>query len=199
MKITPFALCTASLFLWSCDGSDETQRADSPSDLYDATVTPPGELGVPGAPTPVSEVRIPQDFVESVASNNKFEIEASRKAVDHARSEDIRKLANNMVEEHEKAQSQLQTAIDAADRDLNFSSTLDPLQQANLDELDRAGDDFDTTFLHQQKDAHSEALSLLNDYAARGDIAALREHAEAAATVVGKHLQRITQLQAQNL
>lgn len=196
MKISNFALCSASLLLWSCDANDATPDIEEPQNVYDATVPSPKNVAESGSPVPISNVRTPQAFVNTVAASNLFEITAARKALDHAGKDSIRTFANNLIEEHEKAQAELETAVNAADRELEFSPELDPAQQANLDILDQAGDDFDTVYLQQQNAAHSDSLSLLNDYAARGDIPSLREHAEAAAMTVSKHLKKVTELQA---
>jgi putative membrane protein len=63
-----------------------------------------------------------------------------------------------------------------------------PNHQAMLDQLRAAGPNFDVAFRDAQVAAHTEALTLHQNYASGGDLPALRTVAGAAVPVVQQHL-----------
>ncbi|MBT0670607.1 DUF4142 domain-containing protein [Novosphingobium profundi] len=127
-------------------------------------------------------------FVDTVAAANRYEIAAAHKAKIHAGTKAIRDLADTIIKDHEKAQDDLENTLKDASLRVGVSRHLSDDQQAKLDALDKAGTNFDRTYLEQQIAAHQGALALLRDYAGSGDNAALAGFAKRTAPTVENHL-----------
>jgi putative membrane protein len=71
-----------------------------------------------------------------------------------------------------------------------------PAEQATLDQLRAAGTgaSFNLAFLQAQITAHQQAIQLMQNYAANGDVPALRTVASGAIPVMQKHLQMAQEL-----
>lgn len=193
MRATAVCCIGAIMLLAACENNNEPEATDT------SPATAPGAAMAPGAetesapPAPDAPVAA-QGFVDKVAASNRYEIEAARIAKDKSKSEQVRDFAEAMIDEHGKAQSQLQAAVTAAGNGLKFDPKLNPDQQAQLDALRNAAAGFDDVYVGQQRTAHEQALSLLRDYAESGTVQPLREHAQQASTVVAKHLDEVKKL-----
>ncbi|MGZ8313452.1 MAG: DUF4142 domain-containing protein, partial [Allosphingosinicella sp.] len=74
---------------------------------------------------------------------------------------------------------------------ISATPAMTPAQQANVQALrDAAGAAFDQLYLEQQVSAHEQALTVVTDYAAGGEVPDLRQHASAAAGPIYQHLTR---------
>lgn len=192
MRATAVCCIGAIMLLAACENNNEPEATDT------SPATAPGAAMAPGAETesapPADASVAAQGFVDKVAASNRYEIEAARIAKDKSKSEQVRDFAEAMIDEHGKAQSQLQAAVTAAGNGLKFDPKLNPDQQAQLDALRNAAAGFDDVYVGQQRTAHEQALSLLRDYAESGTVQPLREHAQQASAVVAKHLDEVKKL-----
>lgn len=136
-------------------------------------------------------------FVENAARSDMYEIQAGRLAQERSQNARIREMGQMLVTDHTRSTEALQAAIRTGNANVTPPTTLDERRQGLIDNLRSASAaDFDRVWVDQQTAAHSEALTLLNGFAERGDNAALQEHARATAPVVQRHLDAVRALDA---
>jgi len=136
----------------------------------------------------------PQDFAQSVAQSDGYEMVAAQCALAQSRSPQVRELATQMLADH--------TRIAKALRDAALASKIAPPQShvggdqvrflASLQSL--RGTEFDREYARQQVLAHTSALITMRNYAAKGSDLNLRRMAAFAAPIVEHHLQMSRQL-----
>ena len=196
MRRLTILIATAAL-VSACNSRNETEP--TPTDVYTGAVLPPTNdlqqtesSEAPGAPTALGS----QSFVDSLASANLYEVEAAKIAIDHSKTEEIRAFARQMVDDHEKAQTQLEKAVTTSTAGLKFSPKLDPQQEALLSALRAAGAKFDETYVKQQQTAHEQTLAMLTAFASHGEGEDLRKLARSNTPVVAAHLDHARQLRA---
>jgi len=128
-------------------------------------------------------------YVDEAAASDLYEIEAGRIALDHAASPDVKRFAQQMITDHTSSTNMIKAAIASAGLSITPPASLDPPRAAMLDKLNGVtGPDFDRLYLHQQLMAHEAALALHQNYAANGDVPALRGAAGQIVPVVQAHL-----------
>lgn len=178
MTTTRLAIASAAvLALTACNTQDNTAEAPAES-----TTTPAA------TPTPTPAASSPQSFVDTVAASDMYEIEAAKLAKDMGKSDKVKAFAAMMVKDHTTSSSDLRAAVAAAGNGLAFAPALTPLQQAHLDQLRGAGDNFDAMYAQQQVDGHEAALGLLQAQAQGGTVEQIKTFAAKAVTVVEGHL-----------
>lgn len=132
-------------------------------------------------------------FVANAAIGDLYEVEAGRLAQRRARTDDIRAFAAMMVEHHTTSTHQLRSALASSEvagvlPDLQPPAMLDERRKGMLDHLAEASeDDFDRTYVDQQRMAHRETGTLLEGYAEHGDNPQLRSVAMGALPMVRRH------------
>lgn len=130
-----------------------------------------------------------QQFADTVAASDAFEIESSKLAQEKATRGAVKEFAAMMVKDHTNSTAKLKEAAAKAEPAITPNPALDPEQTANLEALRAtSGEAFDTLYKQQQIAAHQKALSTLQSYAANGDVPALRTFAAETAKVVEGHL-----------
>ncbi len=136
----------------------------------------------------------PEEFAESAAQSNGYELAAGHSALAQSRNPQVRAFAERMIAEH----GQMTQAL----RDAATASGLQPPQPhvggdqarllASLQSL--RGDAFDREYGRQQLLAHTSALSVMRSYAEKGSDATLRGMAAATAPMIERHLEAARQL-----
>jgi putative membrane protein len=134
-------------------------------------------------PTPV--------FLMKAGGSDLYEKTASRIVLDSTHNPDVRHFAEMMVKDHTKSTAMVKSA--AMRSGLHPKPPmLDAAQRKMVADLRHAdGRDRDRLYLDQQKQAHAEALGLMQDYAATGSAPALREAAAAIVPVVQHHIEML--------
>lgn len=126
-------------------------------------------------------------YVTMAAASDLYEIESSRLALTKSQNAAIRQFAQMMIDHHTQTTQQLTAAARTAG--ITPAPRLLPMQEqmiARLQQADAAG--FDVLYTGQQLQAHQMALDLHGNFAARGDVPALRTVAAAAVPIVTQHL-----------
>jgi putative membrane protein len=137
-----------------------------------------------------------QQFVDSAAASDFYEIEAGKLGSTKASSADLKSFAQMLVADHTKSSAELKASAGELSPALTPPTALPADKQAKVDALKAAsGADFDRLFLSQQVEAHSAALDLLRGYAAGGDAATLKAFAEKTAPIVQAHLDKARTMQ----
>ncbi len=134
----------------------------------------------------------PQQFADTAASSDMFEIESGKLAQQKATSQALKDFGKMMVDHHTRSTEALKTAAGKASPALTPAPKLDAEQTANLEALRGAtGAEFDRLYREQQTAAHQKALAAMQAYAEAGDSATLRDFASSTQSVVKSHLERL--------
>lgn len=109
-----------------------------------------------------------QKFVEKAAISNMAEIQLGQLAQQKAQNPEVKQFAQMMVDEHTKAQTELQQAASAAG--VAVPSSLDEKHQKINDKLSNLnGADFDRQYVKVMVDAHNDARKLLEKRAGKSN------------------------------
>lgn len=135
-------------------------------------------------------------YMAQAASADQFEIQSGQLALQASQNAGIRNFANMIIADHTRS-TQMVASAAASARLTPPPPTMLPPQQAMLDQLRAAGTGyaFDSAFQQVQIQAHQQALGLHQNYAAGGDVPALRTVAGQIVPVVQNHLNMIQSLQ----
>ena len=170
---------------------DSTAVAAASSSASDASATPVN----PPATTPATPAA--PDFVQKAAVSDMFEIESSKLALKRSSNPQVKAFARMMIKDHTESTAKLKAAIATSGQSLTPPSGLPEDKQMALNDLANAdAKAFDKAYLDAQVDGHTQALSLLTNYAANGDTPALKAFAGAVVPTVQHHLDHAKALQA---
>ena len=138
----------------------------------------------------------PQEFVETVAQSDGYEIAAARCALAQSRNAQVRAFADRMIADHQQMTQSLAAAAKASGLEpprphvgADQSRFLSSLQSLR-------GDEFDREYGRQQMLAHTAALAVMRGYAEKGSDPGLRRLAAASAPMIEGHLQAARQLRS---
>jgi putative membrane protein len=174
-----------SLALVACGERDAT--ADNTT--ADANVTDSA-----GGVTTGAAVAAPE-FVTTAALSDMYEIESSKLALQKARSDAVKTFARQMIADHTATTAKLKGLLPTAGLTVTPPTALDERRAGLIADLQKATpEDFDTLYLDQQTQAHSEALTLMQNYATAGDNAALKGFAGETAPKIEMHYQMVQKL-----
>ncbi|MFC4172901.1 DUF4142 domain-containing protein [Microvirga sp. GCM10011540] len=132
------------------------------------------------------------EFVPMATSSNLFEIESSRLALRRARSPEIRRFAQQMIRDHNRATRRMMAVARRAGLPLP-RPTLTARHQQMLASL-TAAPSFDAAYVDAQLMAHQESVGLFSAYSRTGDNAPLVEFARATLPVLEMHLNEVQAL-----
>ena len=168
-----------------------TSAMASSSSASDASATPVN----PPATTPATPAA--PDFVQKAAVSDMFEIESSKLALKRSSNPQVQAFARMMIKDHTESTAKLKAAIASSGQSLIPPATLPEDKRTMLNDLANAdAKTFDKSYLDAQVDGHTQALSLLTNYAANGDTPALKDFAGKVVPTVQHHLDHAKALQA---
>jgi putative membrane protein len=149
----------------------------------------------PPPPVDLSNPLLAPGYMAQAGSADQFEIQSGQLALQASQNPAIRDFANMIIADHTRSTQMVVAAAQSAGLTPPPPALLPP-QQAMLDQLRSAGTgpSFDMAFQQAQISAHQQALMLHQNYAAQGDVPALRAAAGQIVPVVQMHLQRIQSL-----
>ncbi len=144
----------------------------------------------PVAPPDLNNVLMAPGFLAHAGSANQYEIDAAQLAPQASTNPAVRNLANMIIADHTALGQQVAAAATSAGLAPPAPALLPP-EQAMLDQLRAAGTgmNFDMLYQQQQISAHQQAIQLMQNYAASGDVPALQTVASGAIPVMQRHLQ----------
>src|SRR5271169_4519079 len=120
------------------------------------------------APAWAADFSAELDFVTRASNSNLFVIEESRLALDRTGDPKVKTFARRLVEDHENAEAELKAAAEGSGAAVPM--TLDQDRQTRLTALQgKSGVDFDKTYVADQGENHSNALTLYGDYMLWGE------------------------------
>ncbi len=153
----------------------------------------------PPAPPPVAvdpnNPLMAPGYIATAGSSDQFEIQSSQLALQMSQNAQLRNLANMLIADHTRSTQMVVGAAQSAGITPPPPALL-PQHQALLDQLRASGSGpaFDQAFKQIQIQAHTDALVLHQNYAASGDVPALRTVAGQIVPVVQTHLNQLQML-----
>ena len=156
---------------------------------------PPPPPAPPAAAVDPNNPLFAPGFLAQAASANQFEIESSQLALQASQNVAVRNYANLLISDHTRLGQQVAAAAAAGGVPMPPPGLL-PAQQSALAQLQAAGTgpNFDMAYRQAQIDAHNQAIGLMQNYSASGDVPALRSAAGGAIPMMQMHLQQAQML-----
>jgi putative membrane protein len=133
-------------------------------------------------------------FVQKASVSDQFEIESSKLALQKATDPQIKRFAQEMIDEHSKSTDKLKATLQSAGANMSPSAgaALDAKHQALMDKLEKApGSEFDRLYVQIQKDGHKQAVGLFRNYSKNGKEASLKEFAHETLPVIERHYKHV--------
>lgn len=149
----------------------------------------------PPAPVDLNNPLMAPGYMSMAGSGDQFEIQSGQLALQISQNPAVRNLANMLIADHTRSTQMVAAAAQSAGITPPPPAIL-PQHQALLDQERAAGSGyaFDTAFRDIQIQAHQQALTLHQNYAASGDVPALRTAAGQIVPVVQSHLNALQML-----
>lgn len=133
-----------------------------------------------------------QDFIDKAAVANQFEIDTSQLALKYGKGEDVKKFAQEMIDDHTKVGEEFKATLAAANI-TPPAEGLDMAHQAKYAKLRlfTTDDGFDRSYISEQLAAHEEAVKLFKDHAANDPTPAIKEFAAKTLPKLEHHLEMV--------
>ncbi len=150
--------------------------------------------GQTGAAAPAPLNRSDQKMVKDLAMANLAEIEAARLAHSKTRNEQVRNFAQQMIDDHTKALTEVQQL--AQSKGVALPTELDRMHKRKAERMEAlSGDAFDSAYMSQAGVAdHKKTHSMLQQSQARAKDPDLKALVARITPIVGQHLNAAEQL-----
>jgi putative membrane protein len=137
-------------------------------------------------------VKDASDFASKVAVANKFEIDTSQLALKYAKGEDVKKFAQQMIDDHTKAGQDFKAAVAAA-KIKEPKDALDATHEAKYIKLRALTTEngFDASYVAEQLAAHKDAVDLFRNYSQNGEPGPLKDFATKTLPTLEHHLKMV--------
>lgn len=199
MSRTSLTILAAGLTLAACNQASE-RRTENAANSTMATAESAGDRignAAQNAMTAMRPTPSAQDFVNSAARSDAFEIAAAKLAANNGASAEVKAFAAQMIKAHTDSSARIKAAAAKARPVITPDATLTSDQKEELAELGRTkGAEFDEEYIDGQVDAHEDALALMRSYAAGGTDAGLKAVAGEIAPVVEGHFKMARDVEA---
>lgn len=151
-------------------------------------------LGLPA----LAAVKVPdatQDFIDKAAVANQFEIDTSQLALKYGKAEDVKKFAQDMIDDHTKIGDDFKATL----KDANVAppaAGLDVTHKAKYAKLRvfTTENGFDASYLSEQLAAHEDAVNLFREHAASDPTPAIKDFAAKTLPKLEHHLAMVKEL-----
>lgn len=171
-----------SLAVASCGHKNEAVQSNAAANLDEGNAAAVG-----GATTPA--VSADQQFANTAAASDAFEIQSSQLAATNASSKAVKAFAQHMIAAHTASTAKLKSDGASASPPITPDPTLSGDQQQKLSDLkSKTGAAFDSAYIDDQVAAHQTALDGLKSYAASGAVPSLKTFASQMVPIVTAHL-----------
>lgn len=105
-----------------------------------------------------------QEFVKKAAEANLAEVKTSQLALEKAQSPEVKSFAQRMIDDHQKAGSELQSL--AQSKNLKVPDDTDMKHKAAMKMLQaKSGESFDSAYIDQMNKDHEKAIKLFQSAA----------------------------------
>jgi putative membrane protein len=138
-----------------------------------------------------------QTFVTGAASGGGFELKSSELALQKSQNKEVQAFAQQMIDDHTKANQELKAAAQADNMQPPPEGQLNEKHQAMVQQLEAAdGQAFDLSYMRSQSMAHDEAITLFDAYSKSGQDGQLKSFAAKTLPALQEHKQHIQRLTA---
>ncbi len=190
-KMAGMTMVAASLALAACD---QNPAGNAPESGVEGT--PMANEKVP-PPEPAAASLSRQDFADTVAASDAFEVASARLATEKASTPEVKAYAQKMIQAHNTSTEKLKKEAAALTPAIKPDPALSLEQQKKLDELGKlSGAEFERVYVVDQIAAHEKALEMVQAYSADGDEPKLKTFATDAMKMVSDHLDEARKLGA---
>ena len=135
------------------------------------------------------------DFVDAAAQGGITEIESSKLALEKSNDADVKQFANQMIEDHRKANEELMALASKLGLEVPDEATL--MAKAKEMILEIRDESFDEAYANNQVMAHEQTVELFKKEADSSDNAELKAFAQKTLPKLEHHLEMARQLQSQ--
>jgi putative membrane protein len=136
-----------------------------------------------------------EDFTEEASAKGIAEIEVARLALEKSSREEVKKFAQTMITDHQKANEQLRELAERKDLDVSDDAELMNKAKAMVLKL-RGEASFDKAYMNNQVVAHQQTIELFRR-ASESDDAQIAAFAKETLPKLQKHLQMAEQINSQ--
>ena len=137
-----------------------------------------------------------QHFIKEAAADNQFEIQSGQYVAQQAQDPQVKQLAERLVQDHQRAQQQLQQI--AQGMNMQLPERLEEWQQAKLQAMQRKhGQHLEMQFAFGQVGGHMTDILKYQYEAEHGQNAQVKQFAEQTIPILQEHLQLAQQTAAQ--
>lgn len=169
----------------------------SPNQQQQPGMNQPGSRQTPQAApnqqTSANFSTLDREFIVMAAQGNNAEIQTSRLALQKSTDQEIRRYAQQMIDEHSRANERL--AAVAAQYGVTLPSDPGPLNTAIAQQLTPLnGAEFDRAYMEAQENAHLRSIGLYRTVIQQGQAADVQAYASAILPSVDNHYQMANQM-----
>jgi putative membrane protein len=201
-NIYPLVALAAALALATtagCNRNDNGDNGAAPAASTAVPMTPPAAATTPtpapAGSAPMTGAMAPGAFVAEASTDGMEEVALANLALDKTANADVKSFAQEMKDEHTKANIKLASIASADAIDVPTAMTAD--QQAAVDGLKaRSGADFDAAYADLMVTAHQNAVALFESAATGASTPELRQFASDTLPTLRTHLQMAQALQS---
>ncbi|MNQ30630.1 hypothetical protein D3C85_439790 [compost metagenome] len=180
---------TAALLSVSLLGAGSVAVAQQTAPATPSTPAAPASPGAPAAP--MAESRLDskdRDFLENAAQSGHMEIEGSKMALEKSQNAEVKKFAQQMIDDHGKAGQQLAALAKSKGVDVPTDPSL--MQQAKLKTLGLRDEGFDEAYAEGVGvSAHEDAVKLFEEASNEAKDPEVKQFATETLPKLQQHLQ----------
>lgn len=184
---------TAALLSVSVLGAGNFAVAQQTAPTTPSTPGAPSTTTTPGAPAApmAAESKLDssdRDFLENAAQSGHMEVEGSKMALEKSQNADVKKFAQQMIDDHGKAGQQLAALAKSKGVDVPTDPSL--MQQAKLKTLGMRDEGFDKAYAEGVGvSAHEDAVKLFEEASNEAKDPEVKQFATETLPTLQKHLQ----------
>lgn len=141
---------------------------------------PQNQIGQGQQPIGQGQQQLSQDqkFLMAAINGGNYEIQSSRMALMRSQDENVKKIAQQLIDDHTKASQELMQIVQNKRMPMPPSQQLDPIHSAMMQKLSmEQGKDFDDCFMEQQAIAHVAAVMCFTKESKKGQDNELKQFA----------------------
>lgn len=148
-----------------------------------------GQKAGAGAQAAADQMQNPDPmFAREAAADNLFEIQAGQNVEQKAQNQQVKQLAQRLVQDHQRAQQQLEQA--AQQDKIQLPTSLEDWQQAKLQHMEKhQGQQAEMNFAFGQVGDHTADILKYRYEAEHGQNAQLKQYAQQQIPILEEHLQ----------
>lgn len=164
--------------------------------LHPKTIKQVMEANAQTTPGRMTASALDREFMSMVAHSDQFEIRSSQLALQKSSNAEVRRYAQQMIQEHTQSTRQL-TQL-AAQRGVTLPNAPAPFNQAVIQQLSTlSGAEFDRAYLEPQANGHMQTVAVFRTQVGQGQDAAVKQFAAQLLPTIEGHYEVASQMTGQ--